>query len=87
MQELVTRKFNINNFETIQLEGEGNHQDAYIAQLLATQNILIKVQQHLNRIYHTRHQHNNSSEYDIVTWNQITFELNLVQQELKSRGI
>ena len=80
--EVITRKFNINNFETIQLEGEGNHADPNLARLLAVQNLLIKVQLELTRIYNIRKQLNNSSEYDIVTWNQIALELQAVQQEL-----
>ena len=85
--ETIRRTLNINNFESLSLEGTGEHNDPNVALLFASRNFLIKALTELTRIYNVRSSLGTSSEYDKVTWAQLTYELDIIQQDLQTKGI
>jgi len=83
----MRRTFNINNYESLSIEGKGTHVDKDNARLLAAFDILAKAQAELIRIFNTRNTLHTSSEYDLVTWKQIELEVNGIKTELSQRGV
>lgn len=82
--EIVRRTFNINNFESLTIEGYGTDPDPNKAHLLALRSCLLKAQSAMIRTFNIRNQHGFSNEFDNVTYSMVTSELQGVEQELQS---
>jgi hypothetical protein len=84
VKENVRRTFNINNFESLTIEGDGEDPDPTRARLLAVHSLLSKASAEMIRIFNVRQQYNTSSEYDGITYNQVTTELQWITTELEN---
>jgi len=82
IEETVRRTFNINNFESLTLEGSGRSENPRMAVLLAERDCLVKAQASMVRIFNNRKLHEMSNDYDGLTYSLITNEISWVDQEL-----
>lgn len=83
-REIIRRTFSINNFESLNIEADGEDEDPTKARLLAAYSLLLKAEKEMIRIFNVRKQFGTSSEYDGITYNQITTELQWVTTELEN---
>jgi len=81
--EIVRRTFNINNFESLTIEGQGVDPNPQRAHLFAHRDCLVKAQSAMVRIFNIRKQHGNSGEYDDVTYSVIISEIQGIDYELQ----
>ena len=82
--ELIRRTFNINNFESLTIEGEGTDENPERARILAAINQLTKVQPEMLRIFHARAQMGTAHEYDGLVYNLTEIELANLKLELEN---
>lgn len=82
IEETVRRTFNLNNFESLVLEGNGRDKNPRKAFLLAERACLVKAQFTMTRIFNNRQRHQMSNEYDPTTYSLVTTEIEWVDQEL-----
>jgi hypothetical protein len=77
MEKVVYRRtLNIGDYETLNFETIGEHEDLNTARLIAVQKFLELTQQELIRIYNVKVTTNGSA------WDRINNELSGIQQEL-----
>lgn len=82
LSEIVRRTFNINNFESLTIEGYGYNSDINKAHLEAMKDCLTKAQNAMVRIFNIRKQHGLAQDYDPITYSIVTSELQAVDYEL-----
>lgn len=80
--ENVQRRFNLNNFETQNVEGRGEDEDPRRAYLKAELDALYKIQQTMLRVFNIRQQHSVANEFDPVSFAVITAEIRGIETEL-----
>lgn len=81
-EESIRRTFNINNFESLVVEGHGRNSNGRKAYLMAELDCLNKAVSSLIRIYHIRSEHGTSSEFDNITYSMITKEIEGITAEI-----
>lgn len=80
--ENVQRRFNLNNFETQNVEGTGQDENPKRAYLKAELDALRKIEQTMIRIFNVRQQHNIANEFDGITYSVIITEIQGIEAEL-----
>jgi len=80
--ENVQRRFNLNNFETQNVEGRGEDEDPRRAYLKAELDALKKIEQSMIRIFNIRQQHGVANEFDGITYSVITSEIRGIEADL-----
>lgn len=80
--EHVQRRFNLNNFETQNVEGTGQDENPRRAYLKAELDALRKIEQTMIRVFNVRQQHGVSNEFDGITYSVITTEIRGIESEL-----
>lgn len=80
--ENVQRRFNLNNFETQNVEGTGQDENPRRAYLKAELDALRKIEQTMIRIFNVRQQHNIANEFDGITYSVIITEIQGIEAEL-----
>jgi len=81
-EETVRRTFNINNFESLVIEGVGRDNNPRKSFLSAELDCLNKAQASMIRIFNNRKQHQLSNEFDINAYSAVTTEISWVEQEI-----
>lgn len=81
-RETVRRTFNINNFESLTIEGSSDDPDPHKAFLLANKDCLVKCQTAMVRIFNVRKGHGVSNDYDEISYSMITSEIQGIDYEL-----
>jgi len=84
MRELIRRTFALNNFESLTIEADAEDPNPIRARLLAAHSLLSKAEREMIRIFNVRKQHQTSSEYDGVVYNQVLTELQWITAELEN---
>lgn len=82
IEETVRRTFNINNFESLTLEGSGRDENPRKALLFAERDCLTKAQATMVRIFNNRKAHDVANEYDGITYSLVTNEISWIDQEI-----
>jgi len=82
--EIVRRTFNINNFESLTIEGYGYDQNPKRAILLAHKDCLTKAQAAMVRIFGIRQSHGYSNDFDGVAYSVVTSEIQGIDVELSN---
>ena len=80
--ETVRRTFNINNFESLVIEGNGSDDNPHKAHLLAERDCLVKAQLSMTRIFNVRMQHNTGHELDSVAYSVVVSEISGIDKDL-----
>jgi len=81
-EETIRRTFNLNNYETQNVEGVGRDLDPRRAYLFAELDALTKVQATMVRVFGIRQSRNTGNDFDAVAYAVVTDEIQGIRLEL-----